>query len=174
MNWYVITGGPSSGKSKLIDALSFRGFSVRPEAARIYIDEQMSRGLSLAQIRKDEQAFQLTVLQMKIAAEAAAEKKLSENLFWERGIPDSIAYLEQCGADAETARKASIRGYYKQIFLLDRPPPYEFDYARTESESQAAQIHDRLRRTYEELGYEVIVVPVLPISERADFILKGI
>ncbi len=168
-NWYVITGGPSSGKSKLMDALAFQGFSVRPEAARILIDEQMSQGQTLSQIRGNEEAFQYLVLQMKIDAEAAAES--NEIIFWERGIPDSITYLEQSKGDSEIAKHAS-HSHYKGIFLLDRLPTYESDYARTENEVEAAQIHEGLRNTYRELGYDVISVPVLPISERVNFILQ--
>src|SRR4051812_6924488 len=65
-NWYVITGGPSSGKSKLLDALAFHGFQVIPEAARILIDEKLSLGQSLKDIRGNEEAFQLEILKMKI------------------------------------------------------------------------------------------------------------
>ncbi len=170
-NWYVITGGPSSGKSKLMDALAFEGFAVRPEAARILIDEQMSQGQVLSQIREDEHTFQLLVLQMKIDVEAAANP--NELIFWERGIPDSIAYLEQCEGDSDIARQA-IQRRYKGIFLLDRLPIYESDYARTEDELQAAQIHEGLRKAYTNLGYDVIAVPALPISARLQFIISAV
>jgi len=36
-NWHVITGGPCSGKSTLIDQLANHGFQTVPESARLYI-----------------------------------------------------------------------------------------------------------------------------------------
>jgi len=68
-NWYVITGGPSSGKTKIIEYLAFLGYSVIPEAARILIDVEKSRGKSVEEIRSNEAEFQKKVLEMKIEIE---------------------------------------------------------------------------------------------------------
>ena len=64
-NWWVITGGPSTGKSTLIERLSRRGYQVTQEAARQIIDEEMAKGRSLEQIRRDEWEFQERVSRRK-------------------------------------------------------------------------------------------------------------
>lgn len=170
--WQVITGGPSSGKSKVIEAISFRGLLNRPESARILIDEELSQGKDLLEIRAEEAKFQERVLDLSIDVQKKANR--NEVIFWERGVPDSIAYLSLCQGNVAKALEASRKVKYQNIFLLDRLPIYKGDYARTETEKEAAEIHEKLFQVYLALGYSVICVPVLCISKRVDFILQKI
>jgi predicted ATPase len=48
--WYAVAGGPSSGKTTLVNELAKRGFQVYSEAARALIAREMSRGCSLEEI----------------------------------------------------------------------------------------------------------------------------
>jgi predicted ATPase len=41
---FVVTGGPGSGKSSLIDAMTRRGFRTMPEAGRAIIQDQVGSG----------------------------------------------------------------------------------------------------------------------------------
>ena len=41
-----------------------------------------------------------------------------------------------------------------------------------ESPEQAMILHGLIREAYEDLGFEVIQVPVLPVEERADYVLS--
>lgn len=171
-NWYVITGGPSSGKSKMLDRLAFLGYSIVPEAARIYIDDERSKGRTTEEIRADEAEFQKIVLNMKIDKEAKLSPK--DIIFLERGMPDSVAYYQICGADIEPVILASQDRRYKGIFLLDQAP-FEKDYARTEDEKQAKRISRLLNNAYRRFNYDVIRVPILgSIEERANYILNRI
>jgi predicted ATPase len=171
-NWYVITGGPSSGKTKLIIHLAFMGYLTIPEAARALIDNEMSKGRTIEQIRADEFKFQKKVLKMKIDA----ENRIPANhiAFFERGIPDSIAYYKICRENIEPVVKASKKRRYKKVFLLEQLP-FEKDYARTEDEELANKISKLLHDSYSSLGYELISVPVMKsIEERVNFILGKI
>jgi len=56
--WYVITGGPCSGKTTIIKELRKIGYIVYPEAARIFIDKEIRKGRLLKEIRKNEAKFQ--------------------------------------------------------------------------------------------------------------------
>jgi predicted ATPase len=170
-NWYVITGGPCAGKSKTLDHLAYLGHKVIPEAARIIIDEEISRGKSLKDIRGDELAFQDRVLQMKLDTEERLNP--SELIFLERGIPDSDPYIALAGGNTEAVIELSRRRVYRVIFLLDQVS-FEADYARTEDNEKARRINALLKESYSGLGYRVIQVPVMPISQRADFILKEV
>jgi predicted ATPase len=171
-NWYIITGGPSAGKSKTLEQLAFLGHNVVPEAARMLIDEEFSKGKDIYQVRKDELAFQEKILQLKLEAEA----KLDPNqlTFIDRGIADSFPYFSLAGADTDRILDLSQRNIYKGIFLLDQVT-FEKDYARqTEDAELANRISDLLSHAYTQLGYEFVRVPVMPISERVDFILAHI
>lgn len=169
-NWYVITGGPSTGKSKTIDHIAFLGYSIRPEVARIFIDNEMSKGKTLAEIRGNDKNFESEILRIKTEMEERTSP--NELIFWERGMPDSIVYLKNCGCDYKIALEASKKRRCKGVFILDILPSYEKDYARTENQKKAKQIHEALHQTYLELGYSVTRVPVATIEERAQFILE--
>ena len=52
-NWHVITGAPCSGKTAAISEIERRGIRVVHEVARSYIDQQLNKGLQLAQIKTD-------------------------------------------------------------------------------------------------------------------------
>src|SRR3989344_2774516 len=94
-HWYIITGAPHAGKTTLIEALEGLGHTVVFEAAREYIDEEMKKGKTLREIRANELEFQERVLAIKIEKEKKASRK--ELIFWDRGIPDSVAYYEMLG-----------------------------------------------------------------------------
>ena len=64
-NWWVITGGPSTGKTALLEELAKRGYQTKPEAARVYIDDEISHGMTIDQIRINESKFQEVLLYMK-------------------------------------------------------------------------------------------------------------
>lgn len=169
-NWIIITGGPSTGKSKTIDHIAFLGYYIRPEVARIIIDNEMSKGKSLDEIRGEQIKFEEEILRIKIESERSAPK--NEMIFWERGMPDSIVYLKNCCNNWQSALEESKKIQYKGIFILDILPHYEKDYARTENANKAKEIHKALHDVYTDLGYSVFKVPVMSIEERAKFIIE--
>ncbi|MCB0284931.1 MAG: ATP-binding protein, partial [Calditrichaeota bacterium] len=69
-NWHVITGGPSTGKTTVINLLSERGFKTTIEHARHYIDTMREEGRTVEEIRANKRKFQLGVLDMQIEQEA--------------------------------------------------------------------------------------------------------
>ena len=171
-NWYVITGAPSSGKTTIIELLKKRGFDVVYEMARLYIDQEVQKGKTIEEIRKDEALFQRKILDLKINC----EKNLSKNkvTFLDRGIPDSDAYNNLYGISNDDFLKEAIKkSSYKKVFLLDLLD-YKEDYARIETREQQKQIHDLLEESYGKINTTIINVPVMPPEERVDFILKNL
>ncbi|NDB08538.1 MAG: hypothetical protein EBX97_07735, partial [Actinobacteria bacterium] len=55
--WYVITGGPSSGKTTTVNLLQDLGYKTTIEVARHYIDLQRINGRSTEQIRENQRNF---------------------------------------------------------------------------------------------------------------------
>lgn len=170
-NWYVITGGPSSGKTTVLKELSKLGYLIYPEAARVFIDQEIAKGKSLKEIRGDEAQFQKKVLEIKIETEKAAPK--DKIVFFDRAIPDSIAYYQICGLNPKEILKFCQGKSYRKIFLFEQLP-FENDYARVEDSKTIEKLNRLLKESYENLGYEVINIPALSVEERVQKILSEI
>lgn len=171
-NWYVITGAPCSGKTTIIQLLERAGHKVIYEAARVYIDQEIKKGLSLKEIRKNELVFQRKVLDFKIQAEKKLNPK--EIIFLDRAIPDTVAYykLQNIPADKKLESIAK-RSLYKKIFFFEKLD-YEKDYARTETEEEIRKLEKLLLDTYKKLNLSIIKVPVMKIEKRLNFILNNL
>jgi predicted ATPase len=169
--WYVITGAPSSGKTTIINSLAKMGYHTIPEVARTVIDEEMKKGKKIEEIRKNEIEFQRKVLEIKIKI----EKELSRDkiVFFDRGIPDSIAYLQICGLNPEEVLKFCIEKNYRKIFILEKLQ-FEKDYARVEDDETVDKLQVLLRKAYLDLEYEIIDVPIMPIGKRLKIILSNL
>ena len=166
--WYVLTGGPCAGKTTLIFELEKRGYSVVPEPARLIIDRRLASGESIEKIVTDPDWLPSVV---RLARSQAEETPTDQTYFFDRAIPDSLAYyqLNKKEIDDEfRAALASVR--YKKVFLLDLID-FVNDEARSETPEQAMILHGLIRDGYVDQGYEIIEVPVLPVPERADFVL---
>lgn len=170
-DWYVITGGPNSGKTTIIEYLSKLGYDAIPEYARLLIKRELEKGRKLEKIRENEIKFQDQILKGKLLLEKKAPR--NEIVFLDRGIPDSIAYYRFLNAKFSKKLWEKNKNRYKKIFLLDMLP-YKKDYARDESKKDAYRIHYLIKKTYEELGYKIIKVPVMPLEKRVELILRHI
>ena len=171
-NWYVITGGPSSGKTTTVNLLKERGYITTFEHARHYLDTQRLKGKTIADVRKQQKEFQLGVLDMQIEQENQISPDVQ--VFLDRAIPDALAYYRFLNLPEDEKLTEALRTVsYKKIFILDRLP-FVKDYARTEDEAAQKKIHALLVEVYAELGFPIIQVPVLAPKERVDFILKNL
>jgi len=162
-NWYVITGSPCSGITTIAEALKERGMRVEYEVARIYIDEQMTLGKTLEEIRSDEENFQNIVYQKKIQREE--ELSSDEIIFLDRGIPDTYAYHTLHGFEISKDMDDILSSSeYKKVFYLE-PFKFEKDYARTEDREQAAKLSLLLKEAYERTPNEIVTIPIFDTKE---------
>lgn len=170
--WYVITGGPYAGKTTLIEALRERGLAVEEEAARAYIDEELGKGRTIEGLREDEAAFQYAILERKLYRHAALPQ--GRTTFFDRGIPDTIAYLRAHDVPVSgEVHEAMGKFTYEKAFVLDLVG-HAVDYARTESPEMATRLNEELLGAYRELGIPVLRVPVMEPAERVAFVLGNL
>ena len=131
----------------------------------------MKKGKSLKEIRRNEAEFQRKVLKIKIEVEKAAPK--DKIVFFDRAISDSIAYYQIAGLDLSEVLKFCQKGRYRKIFLFEQLP-FDQDYARIEDGKTIKKLNKLLKESYENLGYEVIEIPAMPVEERLKKILSEI
>lgn len=166
--WYVITGGPCAGKTTTCNELIKRGYPVLAEPARQEIEEKLGKGLTIEQIVTDPDWLP-SVVRRSTAQERSLPKDTTCIL--DRATPDSVAYYRLGAKDLDEQILIAMKELrYRRVFLLDLVD-YVTDYARTETPEQARALHAAIRIAYEEQGYEVVTVPVLPIGERVDYIV---
>jgi predicted ATPase len=171
-NWYVITGGPSTGKTTTVDMLNQRGYKTTIEHARHYLDTQLVNGKTIEEIRENQVAFQAAILTMQLEQ----EKKLDPNeiVFLDRAIPDALAYYRFLKLPVdERLMKAIETCAYKKVFILHRLP-FVDDYARTEDEESQKTLHHLIDDVYKSLPFPVKHVPPLGPELRVDYILANL
>lgn len=171
----VVTGGPGSGKSSLIDAMAQRGFRTMPEAGRAIIRDQIRIG-GKALPWADRELFAELMLgwELRSYQEALASDAL---VLMDRGIPDVVGYLTLCGlpvpAHFETAAKTYP--YNKRVFLA----PYwdaifTQDTERKQDRQEAEATGMVMAETYGRLGYQIVELPLVGIEQRADFVAENL
>ncbi len=171
----IITGGPGTGKSAIIEELSKRNFECMREISRGITLNARKSGTEQLFLTKP-LLFSALLLEGRTNQYIEAEKRNSELVFFDRGIPDIHAYLNYMSVDYPSTYINSSKLYrYNYIFLM---PPWEQIYVsdneRYENFEQVLAIHNHVERTYKELNYTIIEVPVGTIEDRADFILSCI
>jgi predicted ATPase len=200
----IITGGPGAGKTSLLEALRQRNYRCSAEVSRQLIMETMegsedgSEKGSDCLPWKDMGCFARRVLQRMEkcwreerhedgseqdgapeqeahpAKNAAADSGIC---FFDRGIPDIIAYLKIAGLPVTAEFEEAVRQfrYADQVFIL---PPWEEIYtpdsARWQTFGEAVAIYQELRRVYRAAGYTLTELPPGTVEQRADIIVKAL
>ena len=171
----VLIGGPSSGKSTLINELIKKGHTCFPEISREIIKEAQKEGIDQLFL-ENPMLFSELLLEGRKKQFIDAQKHPSNIVFIDRGLPDVVAYMDFIGDSyPEIFTEACVNYKYSNVFIL---PPWEEIYTsdeeRYETFEQALEIHNHLVKTYENFGYQITEVPKDTVENRADFILKRI
>ena len=173
--FFVITGGPGSGKSALIEALQRSGHHTSVEAGRGIIHDQIAIGGN-ALPWSDPLLFAEMMLSWEMRSYHMAERE-SGSVFFDRGVPDVLGYLRvlnlpapdhmQRAADAfRYNRRVFIAPLWREIFRQDRERKQDFD--------EAIRTHHAMVATYTALRYDLVEIPRSPVEARARFILDNV
>jgi predicted ATPase len=172
-NWYVITGGPSTGKTTLQQELAKLGYATVEEAARLEIDDAVAKGIEVIDLREDEKRFQDDVVRRRVELEAQVPE--DTETFVDRGMQDSLAYFRYYKFPIEPWIMKLIReAKYGKVFLMEPLGIYKKDYARTEVLDFNDYITDLLYKAYDEYGMKPILVPPVSVPERVKIVLSHV
>lgn len=173
-NFIIITGGPGAGKTSLIDELSTRGYRCVPEVARQIIREEMSKN-GEALPWKNITAYSSRMLEDSIRD--FRERLACDDLhFFDRGIPDTYGYERLLNRKISPDLWMAVQEYrynQKAFILPFWESIYKTDKERKQDLQTAKETYYALKNAYEEAGYQPIIVPCVPITERVDFILEN-
>lgn len=169
-NWHVITGAPSCGKSTLIRLLSDEGLGTVPEAARQYIEDEISVGRTIDEIRANGAELQRRILDIKLKVEAGLRP--SHVMFLDDAVPGSISWCRLFEIDPNTVLPHCFHRRYASVFVLD-PLPVERDGIRFD-DYVTGVLDDWIERDYTALGYTVVRVPVLAPDARLRYVLDRV
>lgn len=174
-NFIIITGGPGVGKTTLLEQLQQRGFPCIPEVAREIIREQSAQNgnaLPWGNIPA------YTRLMLSRSVDSYRENaSRNEILFFDRGIPDTLAYAHLTNQPLfpKLPRACADYRYNTRVFIL---PPwaeiYHTDPERKQTYQEAIDTYHTMAATYQSIGYDLTLVPKATPAERADFVLRQI
>jgi predicted ATPase len=172
---FVITGGPGSGKSRLIDALEAAGYPRTVEAGRGVIQDQAAIG-GAALPWDDPVLFAELMLCWEMRSYHRAGAHAGPVIF-DRGVPDVLGYLRLLGRKVppHMAKAAALFRYNRRVFIA--PPWREIfrqDAERKQSFEEAVRTFEAMVATYRDLGYELVELPRAAVAERVRFVIDEI
>tara|TARA_A100001391_G_scaffold205457_1_gene206704 strand:+ start:10543 stop:11079 length:537 start_codon:yes stop_codon:yes gene_type:complete len=168
---HVVTGGPGSGKTSLIEALTATGIRHMPEAGRAIIQDQVEIG-GTALPWDDREAFATLMFAWEMRSYREAVGAPGPVIF-DRGIPDVIGYLRLSGLPVPPSflKAAERRRYASRVFIAP-PWPCIFtqDAERKQTLAEAEATYRVMVDVYSSLGYELVMLPLMPVAERVEFV----
>ena len=167
----LITGGPGSGKTSLIDELKNKKFNCEKEIVRSLTLEGKKDGNDQLFL-KEPLNFSKTLLDLRISQ--FDKKQVKSITFYDRGVQDALAYLNFLKAkyDNDFIKKC-VRIKYDMVFIL---PPwkeiYKQDKCRYETFEESIKIYEEIIKIYHFFKMKTIILEKDSVNNRIKKILS--
>ena len=169
----VLAGGPSTGKTSVLNELKKLGFVCYDEAARDILSDYNSKGSS----------FKLDPI--KISREILSKRDNDYNdalgisckndiIFYDRGVHEITAYLRFINQSNDYWEELLKNYKYDVVFIFPSwKEIYTKDDNRIEEYEEAMKISPFIYQIYDESSILSIEVPNISVKERVEFILNN-
>ena len=166
----ILSGCSGGGKSTLLAELGRRGYAtVEEPGRRIVIEETRDGGNALPWM--DLEAFARRAI--SVALEDRQHAPEHGAVFFDRGLIDAASALREVSGDPFIETLHREHRYNRLVFLTPPwPEIYRGDDERKHGFDAAAEEYQRLVSDYARLDYETVILPKVPISQRAEMVLK--
>ena len=170
----VLAGGPSTGKTSVLNELKKLGFVCYDEAARDILSDYSSKGSS----------FKLDPI--KISREILSKRDNDYNdslrisckndiIFYDRGVHEITAYLRFINQSNDYWEELLKNYKYNVVFIFPSwKEIYTKDDNRIEEYEEAMKISPFIYQIYDESSILSIEVPNISVKDRVEFILNNI
>ena len=166
---YIITGGPGTGKTSIINELSKRSFYCVKENARDIISSR-NNDINLINSYVD---YENKIAEFR--TKSYIKTPNNQICFFDRSVFDCLAYLKIKNLKLSSQIKENIKicNFNKKLFFTPFwLEIYKNDKVRTENIDEAKIIEKNLLYIYKSFGFEPIIVPKEKIEKRVDFIIS--
>lgn len=169
-NFYILTGAPGTGKTTLLKELAKSYDTVDEFSREVIAQQRLIGGDGLWD--KNRQKFINLLHEQSMSRYANSDN--TKITFFDRGIPDTIAYGDYGNVNINLYLDSSRAFQYNKIVFLFPPweEIYENDDERTLSYQESVDFHKHILRAYK--NYDLVEVPKASISSRIEFINKTI
>lgn len=174
-NFHIITGGPGSGKTSVIEALRERGYRCVDEVGRAIIQRQLRIGGNALHWGNREKYLELML--SHAMADYERVEGIVEPVFFDRGVPELVGYCRLVGIPVpDHLRNAvALLPYAPVVFVA---PPwktiYRNDAERKQSFDEAVATCRAVTGANVAAGYEVVELPFASVEVRVGFVLERI
>ena len=166
----VISGCSGGGKSTLLAELSNRGFATVDEPGRRIVQHELQGNGTRALPWIDLSAFAHRALGLAVADRLGCPE--DGRVFFDRGVIDAAVAIAHATSAPVSETLAQGHRYNPCVFMAPPwPEIFAADAERKHSLEDAIAEYERLKAAYPSFGYELIVLPKAPVTDRADFVL---
>lgn len=166
----IISGCSGGGKSTLLLELKRRGFlTIEEPGRRIVSEELQGDGKALPWVNLE--AFARKAIKMA-SRDRQRVQAVERWAFFDRGLVDAAVALEHATGIPTSKTLAEHDRFQKRVFLTPPwPEIYQTDPERRHNLDESIEEYNRLCSTFEQLDYEINILPKVGVGARADFVL---